>query len=94
MVAWVSSHGLIFEDSPKQSTHIVHTTPNTYSDFEDWIRKYASFGKIHVYAGFDCCRVMPKWASYKELKKDSKGEDDEPSAAGQLCMQFGARKKE
>ena len=46
-----------------------------------------------MYAGFDCCRVMPSWATKEELKVD-KGDNEDTGIAneGQLCLQFGARK--
>ena len=77
---WISSHGLIFQQSKLQYTNIVHTTPHQYTDFETWIRKIGSFAYINVYVGFDCCRVQPKWADEKEMNAFKGVEEDDDDA--------------
>ena len=52
---------------------------------------------MNIYAGLDCCRVMPKWADEKELNSfQTKGIFDDDSEKisqnGQYFIQFGAEK--
>lgn len=89
---WVTGHGLMFKEKQEAGTYVVHTQPNEFTAFEQWVSKMGRKSYMNMFAGFDCCRVIKTMAQMTSQKGDK--DEDVIDKAGNLCLQFGCRKGE
>ena len=91
---WVTGHGLMFRDKQESGTYVVHTQPNEYTAFEQWVLKMGRKSFMNLFCGFDCCRVIKTIEQMTSKKGDDENDDIKIDKEGNMCLQFGCREGE